>query len=273
MRIPMMGAAVLTLAMTGCVSAPLSELSESSRTGSAVSQALAGEYSRFATVEVIEMVDLKDGDYFARKGLQAARGDEPVPENVARWHLTEAEAARLQAARNRLTAALANRHDDVAPKAAAAAQVGYDCWIEQQEEDFQPRDIANCRGRFLASVTELERHEEYPHSIFFDLGKVQLKIGAKERIERLAKKAIRLDVPRITVLGHADRAGGEQYNIALSLRRADVVERALVGAGVAPERIGVAAAGESRVRVATDDGVKEPINRRVELLFQPVVGW
>jgi outer membrane protein OmpA-like peptidoglycan-associated protein len=75
------------------------------------------------------------------------------------------------------------------------------------------------------------------------------------------------------VLGHTDSTGSERHNIALSLRRADVVERALIAAGVAPERVGVAAAGETRLRVATGDGIAEPRNRRVELLFQPFVGW
>lgn len=84
---------------------------------------------------------------------------------------------------------------------------------------------------------------------------------------------MRLGVPRITVLGHADRTGGEAHNLSLSLRRADAVERALVAAGVPARRVGVAAAGESRLRVETEDEVAEPLNRRVELLFQPVVGW
>ncbi len=273
MRVQITGAVVLAATLAGCVSAPLSELQETSRTGSAVSQALAGEYARFAAIEVNEMVDLKDGDYFARKGLQAARGSEPVPEEVANWRLTKAEAARMQAARNRLAAALANRLEGAVPKAAAAAQVGYDCWIEQQEEDFQPKDIESCRGQFAASVDMLERRKDHPHSIFFDLDEARLTPRETDKIQQLAGKALRLDVPRITILGHADRTGGEQHNLSLSLRRADIVGKTLIDAGVTADRIGVAAAGESRLRVATGDGIAEPQNRRVEVLFQPVVGW
>jgi OOP family OmpA-OmpF porin len=272
-RIQIAGSLVLAVALAGCVSAPLSELQESTRKGSAVSQALADEYVRFAAVEVTEMVDLKDGDYFAVKGLQAARGGEPAPEAVSDWQLTEAEVSRMQEARNRLAAALANRRDGAVPKTAAAAQVGYDCWIEQQEEDFQPRDIETCRIQYVASVEELEKRKDYPHSVFFGLDEARLTPEAISRIEHLAGKALHLDVPRITVLGHSDRTGGEQHNLTLSLRRADAVERVLVAAGVAPDRVGVAAAGESRSRIATDDGIAEARNRRVEVLFQPVMGW
>lgn len=273
MRIRLTVAVILAGALAGCTSAPLSQLQETTPKGSAVSRALAGAYTQFAAVEVTEMIDLKDGDYFARKGLQAARGGEPAPEVVADWEVEGDTAENLQEARNRLAAALANRPDDAAPNVAASAQVGFDCWIEQLEEGFQPGDIEICRQAFAASVSALERREDYPHSVFFDLNAVDLTPGAKKRIQVLADRALRLGVPRITVLGHADRTGSESHNLTLSLRRADTVERALVGAGVAPDRVGVAAAGEGRTRIATADGVLEPQNRRVELLFQPVVGW
>lgn len=266
-------AVVLAGTLAGCTSTPLSQLQETTPQGSAVSQALAGEYARFAAVEVTEMVDLKDGDYFANKGLAAARGDEPVPEQVADWDVEDKAVVSLQAARNRLAAALANRPDKAVPELAAIAQVGFDCWIEQQEEGHQPGDIANCRETFVDSVNDLEQRADYPHSVFFAFDTAKLTPAAKQRIEYLATRALRLDVPRITIVGHADSTGNEDHNLALSLRRADVVEQALVGAGVSPDKVGVAAAGENRPRIVTEDGVAEPQNRRVELLFQPVVGW
>lgn len=273
MRIRFTAVLLCAGALAGCGSAPLSQLQDTKPKGSAVSQALAGAYADFARTEVTEMVDLKDGDYFAKKGLDAAQGGEPVPEVVADWEVEEKAVVSLQGARHRLAAALANRPDGAAPGLAAKAQVGFDCWIEQQEEGYQPGDIENCRKVFVASVNDLEQREDYPHSIFFELDGDALSQAAKRRIETLASRAMRLGVPRITVIGHADSTGNEDHNLALSLRRADVVEQALVEAGVPSDRLGVAAAGENRLRIMTDDGVAEPQNRRVELLFQPVVGW
>src|SRR3546814_14624397 len=43
------------------------------------------------------------------------------------------------------------------PTQAAEAQVAFDCWMQEQEENFQPDDIAACRDRFEAAMAGLER--------------------------------------------------------------------------------------------------------------------
>ena len=54
----------------------------------------------------------------------------------------------------------------------------------------------------------------------------------------------------------------------LSQRRADAVRAALIRAGMRPERVSVIARGESAPMVATGDGVREPRNRRAEIVLQ-----
>jgi outer membrane protein OmpA-like peptidoglycan-associated protein len=66
-------------------------------------------------------------------------------------------------------------------------------------------------------------------------------------------------------VGHADRSGSDSYNDALSLRRASNVKTALVAEGIAEATIGVTAKGETSPLVPTDDGVREPQNRRVDI--------
>src|SRR3546814_7413405 len=46
------------------------------------------------------------------------------------------------------------------PQLAAHAQGSFDCWVEQQEENHQPDDIAACRGEFLEAMAELEKQPE-----------------------------------------------------------------------------------------------------------------
>jgi outer membrane protein OmpA-like peptidoglycan-associated protein len=70
------------------------------------------------------------------------------------------------------------------------------------------------------------------------------------------------------VTGHADRAGPDSYNMALSMRRADAVKAVLVREGVPANQIAVVARGESQPLVPTADGVREPQNRRVEIVLQ-----
>ena len=68
--------------------------------------------------------------------------------------------------------------------------------------------------------------------------------------------------------GHADRSGSAQYNQRLSQRRADAVAAELVARGVPRNIIMVSAYGESRPLVPTADGVREPQNRRVEIVLR-----
>ena len=73
----------------------------------------------------------------------------------------------------------------------------------------------------------------------------------------------------IQVNGYTDTSGTKTYNMALSRRRADAVRGALLGDGVASDRIATAGYGEQNLRVPTPDGVKEPQNRRAEILITP----
>jgi outer membrane protein OmpA-like peptidoglycan-associated protein len=72
---------------------------------------------------------------------------------------------------------------------------------------------------------------------------------------------------RIEVTGHTDRAGSDAYNMALSLRRANAVKDQLVREGIAANQITVMGRGESQPLLPTADGVREPQNRRVEIVL------
>lgn len=45
---------------------------------------------------------------------------------------------------------------EVAPMQAAQAQVSFDCWIEQQEENWQTEDILSCKSSFMEAIDSLE---------------------------------------------------------------------------------------------------------------------
>jgi outer membrane protein OmpA-like peptidoglycan-associated protein len=75
-------------------------------------------------------------------------------------------------------------------------------------------------------------------------------------------------ITRVAVTGHTDTSGSATYNMALSLRRANAVKDALVREGIPAAAIGVTGRGETQLLVQTQDGVKEPQNRRVEIVLQ-----
>jgi OmpA-OmpF porin, OOP family len=104
--------------------------------------------------------------------------------------------------------------------------------------------------------------------VFFDWDRADLTDRARQIIGEAAQGARRVQSTRIEVAGHADRSGTPQYNQRLSQRRADAVAAELVRQGVSRNEIAVTAYGESRPLVPTADGVREPQNRRVEIVLR-----
>jgi outer membrane protein OmpA-like peptidoglycan-associated protein len=104
--------------------------------------------------------------------------------------------------------------------------------------------------------------------VFFDWDRSNLSTQALATIQQAANAFRTKGNARITATGHADRSGPENYNMALSLRRANAVKDALVRDGVPATAISVVGKGETQPLVPTADGVREPQNRRVEIILQ-----
>jgi outer membrane protein OmpA-like peptidoglycan-associated protein len=104
--------------------------------------------------------------------------------------------------------------------------------------------------------------------VFFDWDRSNLSAQALSTIKQASDTFKTKGSARITATGHADRSGPENYNMALSLRRANAVKDALVRNGVPATAISVVGKGESQPLVPTADGVREPQNRRVEIVLQ-----
>jgi len=103
--------------------------------------------------------------------------------------------------------------------------------------------------------------------VFFDFDRATLTTTAVQTIKQAAEQAKAGRWTRIDVTGHADRAGGDAYNMALSLRRANTVKDQLVREGIGASQIVVVGRGESQPLVPTADGVREPQNRRVDIVI------
>ena len=104
--------------------------------------------------------------------------------------------------------------------------------------------------------------------VFFDFDRSDLTPQSRATIKQAADASKTGGVQRIGVTGHADKSGGDAYNMALSLRRANNVKDELVRDGVPAASIVVVGRGESQPLVPTADGVREPQNRRVEIVLQ-----
>jgi outer membrane protein OmpA-like peptidoglycan-associated protein len=103
--------------------------------------------------------------------------------------------------------------------------------------------------------------------VFFDFDKSNITSAAQTTINDAVAAAKAGHSAQVTLTGHTDRSGSEQYNLALSLRRAEAVKANMIRQGIPASSIVVIGKGESQPLVPTADGVREPQNRRVEIVI------
>jgi iron complex outermembrane receptor protein len=104
--------------------------------------------------------------------------------------------------------------------------------------------------------------------VFFDFNKSDLTPQAVAIVNQAAANAGPAKVTRLTVTGHTDTVGSDAYNMRLSRRRAESVAAQLEKDGIASSEIEIVAKGKRDLLVPTADGVKEPQNRRVQILYE-----
>jgi OmpA-OmpF porin, OOP family len=119
-----------------------------------------------------------------------------------------------------------------------------------------------------APPAALPRAEPRSYTVFFDFDRADLDASAVPIVDQAAANARTGRATRIELNAHADRSGSDRYNQRLSERRAETVRQELVRRGVPASDIAVVAQGERQPAVPTADGVREPRNRRVEIVLQ-----
>ena len=104
--------------------------------------------------------------------------------------------------------------------------------------------------------------------VFFDWDRADLTDRARQIVREAAENSTRVQYTRIEVNGYTDTSGSPEYNQRLSVRRAKAVAAELVRDGVPRESISIQGFGETHLLVPTGPNVREPQNRRVEIIIR-----
>lgn len=263
--------------------------------GSPFTQSLTTEYRAFSNDEMNKMFDYPDALHFARKGLAAARGEVVMPEPISDWNLTPEHQEELGAGRARLISAFDNGARETNPQLSAHAQAMFDCWIEQQEEDWANNTTMSCKAAFNDALNKLEsqvgrpaapaptpapaeaanapdtshpmKAEDAMYLVFFDFNKSSIGPGGQSVVDTVAQEIKGRSLTSVNIVGNTDTMGTEQYNQRLGQRRANAVRDALVKRGVEASLIRTESRGEDNLLVKTPDQTREPANRRAEITF------
>lgn len=245
---------------------------------------LQHQYITLAKIE-LEEGDRYDAGVFARRAEAAAMGKDVDPDILFDRSYSDKQRMELSAERGRLVNALDSGGRKDFPGIAARAQTQFDCWAQELEENTQPEDIAKCHNGYLTAMKSLEEMmkpapmakkpepakpapaampDKGPFIVYFEFDSDQVRGGeAGVTLVKAANSIKENKATSVVVVGHTDSKGGDKYNQALALRRAESVKQVLIGLDVNPDIIDPVSVGESDQEKATGDGVREDANRRV----------
>ncbi|HEY0160869.1 MAG TPA: OmpA family protein [Thermoanaerobaculia bacterium] len=175
-----------------------------------------------------------------------------------------AEAERLRAAAE---SQASNLRENLAQTSAA---------LEQAQSELARRD-AESRARVATMQQELSKLAETRNTergfivtlpgLFFDSGKSVLKPGARNTLSKIAEQLRAGQEAQISIEGHTDSVGSDEYNQALSEKRAAAVRDYLVSRGLGAARINITGQGETAPVASNDTPAGRQQNRRVELVI------
>jgi OOP family OmpA-OmpF porin len=249
-------------------------------------------YLEQARIEFAE-ADYKDSDRFADRAIFVGAGNNVEPEGLNTRDIPSSARADLRDARGRLTALRGQGAINHLPALMARTQVAFDCWMQEQEENHQPADIAACRGQFFGALTSAEEFMDRmrrpatvvtvvtvaapapapaavkpaAHTVYFATNSDRLTPANAAVVRKAANQAKARGATKITVVGHTDRTGDIRSNAKLSDRRAAAVVRALVSHGILASSVSAEFFGEAQPADPTQDGVASVFNRRVVISF------
>lgn len=221
--------------------------------------------------------DRKDSAHFAKKASDAANEIYVKYDSPKSRNLNETDYPAVWAAHAWLKNLPAHVRSAF-PKDTARAQVAFDCWIEQREEQRKKAGETRCEKKWNALVEQLECPSGcdsvnlYPsgklsesYDVTFGLNDTSLDQEAQDTIRKAVGEVIPLSEAVFFLTGYTDRAGTPEYNLKLAQKRTHQVSQALRKAGVKEKQIMTHSKGESGQFITTDDDVKLKANRRVKI--------
>ena len=279
--------ALMVVGLGACVGSGLEKAQHTSPTGDEFTQSLYKYYMQRSEHEY-GYGNYESSDYFADRAIEAANGVAAAPEDPAHWSVPADVAQEASAGHQRLVAAMDGVGDvkgpgrELAPDAAARAQVMLECWLEEASEGTFPDHTAYCKENFFAALEEVEvaiapeemvmmveEAEAVEFLVYFDLNDASIRPDQQATMDVVIAAANAAPDRPLLIVGHTDTSGSIDYNQALSERRAISVISQMLEGGVDRSRITSEAVGQTQPLVDTGDGVVDQANRVAVITLGP----
>ncbi len=140
--------------------------------------------------------------------------------------------------------------------------------------DQQIKELKEQTAGSGVDVTEVDNGQailvNLPDGVTFDVDSSTLKPQFRTTLDQIAQSLQSYPDSLIDVYGHTDSTGSDQYNQALSQRRAQTVADYLTMRGVSVSRVRSQGYGETMPVATNDTDAGRALNRRVEIKIVPI---
>ena len=286
------------LLINSCAYFKLKELDKHNFSENNIYDIVSKEYKEFAYSELYEMHDEIDANYFAFKANNILKTKIIKIENPQNWNIPDNYEDEAKDEYKKISSLLKKDFILQYPESVAKLVSGYDCWLEQIEENWQTKDIKDCKNKFtnaykkilasevskqsiskkqkseISSSSVSEKNKSYfikgdktkSILVFFNYDSHKLSITEKDKLDNYISTSIKSDSNPIIIYGHTDTKGSKKYNLILSEQRAISVSKYFRKKGLNNELI-IKSYGEDYPLIITGDNVEEEKNRRVEVII------
>ena len=135
-------------------------------------------------------------------------------------------------------------------------------------ENAESEDAASAASAVPTEATNMPEEAkavvEQFTNIYFNFNKFDVRNDMRDVVDANAKVVSSANL-RISVEGHTDRVGSEEYNHALGLKRANSIKDALVAEGVDGTKVDVVSFGKTKMICDEANAECDQKNRRVEI--------
>ena len=212
----------------------------------------------------------------ARVQAEQARAEAEKAKAEAERMKQEAVAAAQEAARQREEAEKAKQAaiDQQQALAADAAQAHADAQKAESLREQAEREKQDLRARLLQQLNSILATRDSARGlvanmsdVLFRSGSYELAAGARERLAKVSGIVLAYPSLHVSIEGHTDSVGTDEYNQTLSERRAQAVRDYFVQQGIASNSVEAHGFGKNEPIASNDTTEGRAQNRRVELVL------
>jgi len=242
---------------------------EEAQAQSAVEKRAADERAAKARADAEAQARARADAEAARARAEAAKAEALQAAQEAARQKQEAERQKQEAEQAKAEAlaqqqALAAEADKARQAAAQSEQLRQQA--EKEKQDLRARLLQQL-NTVLATRDSARGLIANMSDVLFKSGRFELLAGARERLAKVSGIVLAYPSLRLSVEGHTDSVGTDDYNQQLSERRAEAVREYLIQQGISSDSVTASGFGKTAPVASNDTPEGRQQNRRVELVL------